>query len=59
MLRPLEFDEEPVHELAGDRRHSINVELELKLSVRLMQWLLIARRLGHRLDASADTDAEV
>jgi len=59
VLRPLEFEEPLVHELAGDRSHSINVDLELKLSIQLMQWLLTARRLGHRLDASANTDAEV
>jgi hypothetical protein len=35
------------------------VELELKLSVQLMQWLVSARQVGHRLDASANVDAEV
>jgi hypothetical protein len=59
VIRPLEYAELVVHELAGDREHSIDVALELKLSVQLMQWLVSARQAGHRLDASADIDAEV
>lgn len=59
VVRPLDFEDQIETKLAGDRFHSIDVSVELKLNSHLMQWLISARELGHRLDASADVDAEV
>lgn len=58
-VRPLDFQDQIETKLAGDRYHSIDVDLELKLRCHLMQWLISAREHGHRLDASANVDAEV
>jgi hypothetical protein len=59
VVRPLEFQDQIETKLAGDRQHSIDVDVELKLCSHLMQWLMSAREHGHRLDVSANVDAEV
>ena len=59
VIRPLEFQDQVGFELAGDHKHSIDVDVELKLCSHLMQWLMSAKEQGHRLDVSANIDAEV
>jgi hypothetical protein len=59
VIRPLEFQDQIEMKVAGDREHSIDVDMELKLCSHLMHWLMSAREQGHRLDASANVDAEV
>lgn len=59
VIRPLDFQDQIETKLAGDREHSIDVDVELKLCSHLMHWLMSAREQGHRLDASANVDAEV
>lgn len=56
VARPLEFQDLGLPDvlLAGDREHSIDVEVELQMCSQLLQWLTLATAEGQKLDASAD-----